>query len=57
VNGLASHALGAGSQPLELLVELLRIVHVLAREREGRTAVYNASRDSRDGEREWEYNI
>ena len=53
--GLASHALGADSQPLELLVELLRIVPVL--ERGARTAVHNAGRDSRDSESEWEYNV
>ena len=53
--GLASHALGADGQPLELLVELLRIVPVL--ERGARTAVHNAGRDSRDSESEWEYNV
>ena len=53
--GLASHALGADSQPLELLVELLRIVPVP--ERRSRTAVHNASRDSRDSEREGKYNV
>lgn len=53
--GLASQALGADSQPLELLVEPLRIAPVL--ECGVRTAVHNASRDSRDSEREGEYNV
>jgi hypothetical protein len=52
---LASGASGAGGQPLELLVKFLRVLPVL--ERESRTAVHNASRDCRDGEREWKYNV
>jgi hypothetical protein len=40
-SGLASHALGAGSQPLKLLVEVLRITPLLARG--GHTAVHNCS--------------
>ena len=55
--GLASHALGADGQPLELplLVELLRIAPVL--KCGVRTAVHNAGRDSRDSEREREYDV
>jgi hypothetical protein len=49
-SSLASHALGASTQPLELLVEVVRITPVL--ERGGHTAVHNCSRDSRDGEGE-----
>ena len=49
---LARRTCGAGGQPLELLVELLRVERIL--EREGRTAVYNTSRNRHDGENQWE---